>query len=131
MEPLLALPRRGPTHMKEQPWDGGAATAAGHASLPRRLQVDCRAMESDRPRYQGGRRGDPNAFRLHEPDMGDEEYEAYRAAWYEEFPCRCKGACRCQGPPARRPRRARLLVELPEEPPELTPVRRVPCCASC
>ncbi len=53
--------------------------------------------------------------------MDDEEYEAYRAAWYEEFPCRCKGACRCQGPPARRPRRARLLVELPEEPPELTP----------
>jgi hypothetical protein len=33
----------------------------------------------------------------------------------------CKGACRCQGPPARRPLRARLLVELPEEPPELTP----------
>jgi hypothetical protein len=53
--------------------------------------------------------------------MSDEEYEAYRTAWYEEFPCRCKGACRCQGPPVPRPRRARLLVELPEEPPELTP----------
>jgi hypothetical protein len=78
-------------------------------------------MESDRPRYQGGRIGDPDTFRLHEPDMSDEEYEAYRTAWYEEFPCRCKGACRCQGPPVPRPRRARLLVELPEEPPELTP----------
>jgi hypothetical protein len=37
-------------------------------------------MESDRPRYQGGRIGDHDAFRLHEPDRGDEEYEAYRAA---------------------------------------------------
>ena len=53
--------------------------------------------------------------------MGDEEYEVYRAAWYEEFPRRCDGACRCRGPPARRHRHARLFVELPEEPPELTP----------
>jgi len=51
--------------------------------------------------------------------MGDEEYEVYRAAWYEEFPCRWDGACQCQGPPAPKHRHARLLVELPEEPPEL------------
>jgi hypothetical protein len=78
-------------------------------------------MESDQPRYQGGKIGDRDAFRLHEPDMDDEEYQSYRAAWYEQFPCRCEGACRCQGPPARKPRHVRTLVVLPEEPPELTP----------
>ena len=39
----------------------------------------------------------------------------------EEFPCRCGGSCLCQGPPGRRPRRARIFVKLPEEPPQLTP----------
>jgi hypothetical protein len=60
-------------------------------------------MESDWLRYQGGGIGDRDVFRLREPDMGDEEYEAYRAAWDEEFACRCKGSCPCQGPPARSP----------------------------
>ena len=66
-----------------------AASSVSHVSDTARWVAMYRAMESDRPRYQGGRIGDPDVFRLHEPDMGDEEYEAYRAAWYEEFPCRC------------------------------------------
>jgi hypothetical protein len=78
-------------------------------------------MESGRRRYQGGKIADRDAFRLHEPDMDDEEYESYRTAWFEEFPCRCGGACMCQGPPARKPRHVRVLVALPEEPPQLTP----------
>jgi hypothetical protein len=78
-------------------------------------------MESDRPKYQGGKIGDRDAFRLHEPAMDDEEYQSYRMAWLREFPCRCEGACRCQGPPARKPRHVRILVVLPEEPPQLTP----------
>jgi hypothetical protein len=53
--------------------------------------------------------------------MDDEEYQAYRAAWHREFPCRCEGACLCQGPPESKPRHVRVLVVLPEEPPQLTP----------
>jgi hypothetical protein len=37
-------------------------------------------MVSGRPRYQGGEISDRGAFRLAEPEMGDEEYVAYRAA---------------------------------------------------
>jgi hypothetical protein len=65
--------------------------------------------------------GDRDAFRLVEPEMSDEEYQSYRAAWWKEFPCRCEGACFCQGPPGTRPNRVRILVELPGEPPQLTP----------
>ncbi|MDQ2874525.1 MAG: hypothetical protein M3Y33_06845 [Actinomycetota bacterium] len=78
-------------------------------------------MELDRPRYLGGKIGDRDAFRLHEPDMDNEEYQSYRAAWHTEFPCRCEGACLCQGPPASKPRQVRVLVVLPDEPPQLTP----------
>jgi len=53
--------------------------------------------------------------------MDDEEYQSYRTAWLTEFPCRCGGTCRYQGPPARKPRHVRILVVLPEEPPQLTP----------
>ena len=52
--------------------------------------------------------------------MSDEEYQAYRAAWWKDFPCHCESACLCQGAPGRRPRRVRIFVELPEEPPQLT-----------
>lgn len=65
--------------------------------------------------------GDRDAFRLHEPAKDDEEYQSYRVAWLREFPCRCEGVCRCQGPPALKARRVRILVVLPEEPPQLTP----------
>jgi len=78
-------------------------------------------MASGRLRYEGGEIADRDAFRLAEPEMSDEEYQAYRAAWWKEFPCRCGGSCLCQGPPGRRPRRVRVFVELPEEPPQLTP----------
>lgn len=78
-------------------------------------------MEVDRPRYHGGKISDRDAFRLHEPDMDDEEYQSYRAAWYAEFPCHCEAACLCQGPPESKPRHVRVLVVLPEEPPQLTP----------
>ena len=78
-------------------------------------------MASGQLRYEGGEIGDRDAFRLVEPEMSDEEYQAYRAAWWNEFPCRCESACLCQGPPGRRPRRVRIFVELPEEPPQLTP----------
>ena len=78
-------------------------------------------MPSGRFRYEGGEIGDRDAFRLAEPGMSDEEYQAYRAAWWKEFPCRCESACLCQGPPGRPPRRVRIFVELPEQPPELTP----------
>jgi len=72
-------------------------------------------MASGRLRYEGGEIGDRDAFRLVEPEM------TYRAAWWKEFPCRCECACLCHGPPGRRPRRVRIFVELPEEPPQLTP----------
>ena len=78
-------------------------------------------MTSERPRYQGGKIGDRDGFRLHEPEMDDEEYEAYRVAWHEEFPCRCEVPCHCQGPPEHKPRHVRILLLLPEEPPQLTP----------
>jgi hypothetical protein len=32
-----------------------------------------------------------------------------------------RGVCLCQGPPARKPHHVRILVVLPEEPPQLTP----------
>ena len=73
-------------------------------------------MGSSRLRYEGGEIGDRDAFRLVEPEMSDEEYQAYRGAWWKEFPCRCESACLCQGPPGGRPRRVRIFVELPEEP---------------
>jgi hypothetical protein len=78
-------------------------------------------MASDRLRYEGGGIGDRDAFRLAEPEMSEEEYQVYRAAWWTEFPCHCESACLCQGPPGRQPRRVRILVELPDEPPQLTP----------
>jgi len=78
-------------------------------------------MASGRLRYEGGEIGHRDAFRLAEPEMSDEEYQAYRAAWWKEFPCRCESACLGQEPPGRRPRRVRIFVELPEEPPQLTP----------
>lgn len=78
-------------------------------------------MDSGRPRYCGGKIGERDAFRLHEPAMDDAEYQSYRMAWLREFPCRCKGACCCQEPPAVKPRHVRTLVVLPEEPPQLTP----------
>jgi hypothetical protein len=78
-------------------------------------------MTSGRLKYEGGEIGDRDALRLAEPKMSDEEYQAYRAAWWNEFPCHCESACPCQGPPGRRPTRVRIFVELPEEPPQLTP----------
>jgi hypothetical protein len=78
-------------------------------------------MTPGRLRYEGGEIGDRDAFRLIEPEMSDEEYQAYRTVWWKEFPCHCESACLCQGPPGRRPRRVRIFVELPDEPPQLTP----------
>jgi hypothetical protein len=78
-------------------------------------------MASGRLRYEGGGIGDRDAFRLAEPEMSGEEYQAYRAAWRKEFPCHCERACLCQGPPSRRPRRVRIFLELPEELPQPTP----------
>ena len=78
-------------------------------------------MGSGHQRYGGGEIGDRDAFRLVEPDMTEEEYQAYHAAWWRQFPCQCEGPCGCQGPPPTRPKRPRLLVVLPDEPPELTP----------
>jgi len=78
-------------------------------------------MLPGRRRYEGGEIGDRDAFRLVEPEMNDEEYGAYRDAWWTEFPCRCDGTCCCQGPPITRPKRVRIRVELPDEPPPLTP----------
>jgi len=78
-------------------------------------------MTSRRAVYRSGRIGDRDAFRLAEPGMSAEEYRGYRAAWWQEFPCACAGPCRCQGPPQTRPRRVRLRVDLPEEPPSLPP----------
>lgn len=78
-------------------------------------------MGSGHQRYGGGEIGGRDAFRLVEPDMSEEEYQAYRAAWWRQFPCQCEGPCGCQGPPPTRPKRPRVLVVLPEEPPELTP----------
>ena len=83
-------------------------------------KVKCPAMALDRLRYEGGEIADRDAFRLAEPEMSDEEYQACRAAWWKEFPCRCGGSCLCQGPPGRRPGRVRIFVELPEEPPHRT-----------
>ena len=60
-------------------------------------------MASGRLRYEGGEIGDRDAFRLAEPEMSDEEYQAYRAAWWKEFPCRCGGQLPLPGaawPPA-------------------------------
>jgi len=76
---------------------------------------------SGRLRYEGGEIGDRDAFRLVEPEMSDEEHQAYRAVWWNDFPCRCESASLCQGPPGRRPTQVRMFVELPEEPPQLTP----------
>jgi hypothetical protein len=84
-------------------------------------------MAPGRLRYEGGEIGDRDAFRLVEPEMSDEEYQAYRAAWWKEFHCRCESACLCHGPPGRRPRRVRIFVELPEEPPDSRLLRRAPC----
>jgi hypothetical protein len=65
--------------------------------------------------------GHPDAFRLVEPEMSDDEYEVYRVAWWKEFPCCCEFGCLCQGPPPGRPRKVRILVEFPDEPPRLPP----------
>lgn len=54
-------------------------------------------MASGRLRYEGGEIADRDAFRLAEPEMSDEEYQACRAAWWNESPCRCGGSCLCQG----------------------------------
>jgi hypothetical protein len=59
--------------------------------------IKCPAMASGRLRYEGGGIGDRDALRLVKPEMSDEEYQAYRAAWWNEFPCRCESACLCQG----------------------------------
>jgi hypothetical protein len=80
-----------------------------------------RRMTAPLPRYQGGAIGHRDALRLAEPEMSDDEYDAYRVAWWKEFPCRCEADCLCQGPPPGRPRQARILVELPDEPPRLSP----------
>ncbi len=69
----------------------------------------------------GGEIGNCDAFRLVEPEMSDEEHQANRAVWWNEFPCRCASACLCQGTLGRRPMRVRIFVEFPEEPPQLTP----------
>ena len=46
-------------------------------------------MASGRIGYEGGEIADRDAFRLAEPEMSHEEYQACRAAWWNEFPCRC------------------------------------------
>ena len=86
-------------------------------------QVRCGFMAYDGSwaLYEGGVIGDRDRLRLAEPRMGDEEYVAYRAQWWQEFPCCCESACCCQGPPSARPRSVRILVEFPDEPPQLTP----------
>jgi len=78
-------------------------------------------MAGDRAVYEGGHIGHRDAFRLTEPDMSKAEYQAYRTAWWQEFPCSCDGPCLCQGPPPARPPRVRLLMNLPDEPPSLAP----------
>lgn len=78
------------------------------------------ASNSNRAVYEGGVIGDRDRLRLAEPQMGDEKYAAYRIQWWQEFPCRCESTCRCQGPPVARPKSVRILVELPDEPPQLT-----------
>ena len=60
-------------------------------------------MALGRPRYEGGEIAERDAFRLAEPEMSDEEYQACRAAWWKEFPCHGGGSCLCQGPPGRLP----------------------------
>lgn len=64
---------------------------------------------------------DRDKYRLVEPEMTDDEYAAYHAAWWSAYPCKCDGICGCQGPPPKRPRKVRIRVELQEEPPALTP----------
>lgn len=81
-------------------------------------KVQCPAMTSGWLRYEGGEIADRDAFRLTEPEMSDEEYQAYRAVWWKQFPSRCGGSYLCQGPPGRRPRRVRTFVELPDESPQ-------------
>src|SRR5712691_5767115 len=78
-------------------------------------------MSSGRQTYRSGKISDRDECRLAEPDMSEDEYRAYRSAWWTQFPCQCEDTCRCQGPPAARPRTPRLLVLLPDEPPQLTP----------
>lgn len=81
----------------------------------------CGFVASSRAVFEGGVIGDRDRFRLAEPQMGDHEHSAYRTQWWQEFPCRCESTCRCQGPPMARPKSVRVLVELPHEPPRLTP----------
>ena len=49
-------------------------------------------MASGRLRYEGGEIGDRDALWLVEPAMSDGEYQAYRAAWWNEFPLPSAGA---------------------------------------
>ena len=56
-----------------------------------------------------------------EPDMDAEEYARYRAAWRKAFPCECEDICLCRGPPEPQPRRPRVIVILPDEPPAISP----------
>ena len=84
-------------------------------------KVKCPAMASGQLRYEGGEIADRDAFRLAEPEMSDAEYQACRAAWWKEFPCRCGAVAFARGRLAARPGRVRIFVELPEEPLQLTP----------